>query len=279
MLQNLFYDYIVLERGFSKNTLLSYRSDIDHYFNHFNRFDVPSEDVKEYLSNLKCSASTRARKISALKSMYNFFVSNGYMSSSPFETIKGIKRAKNIPSYLTIDEIKRIASTFQGDYLGVRDKLIFDLLIYTGARISEIIDLSVSDIDYNKKFLKVLGKGSKTRFIPMNEVLIEGSERYIKDFRPLFMEGIKSDPLFPKITRNSYWARLQSYAKKAGVTKRVYPHILRHSFATIMLNNGANIRHVQEFLGHSNAATTEIYTHVSVEKLKTAYNSIDLRRE
>lgn len=278
MLQNLFYDYLIMERGLSKNTLLAYKRDIEHFFDHFKTLVVEDEGVIDYLHSLECSKRTLARKISSLKSLYKFLLANNYVEFSPMELIVGVKIDKKIPSFLTSEDIKEISKVFTSDFRGVRDKLVFDLLIHTGTRISEILNLKLSDIDFENNSLRILGKGDKTRIVPINSLILESVKEYIEEFRELFIPSkSKSELLFPNISRNNYWLRLKNYVKKAGIEKNIYPHIFRHSFATIMLSNGANIRHVQEMLGHSSVSTTEIYTHVSKNKLKNIHDSIDFR--
>lgn len=278
MLQNLFYDYIILERGLSKNTLLSYKRDIEHYFEYFQSFVVDENSVREYLSKLKCSSSSLARKVSALRSLYKFLIANRYLDHSPFDSIKGVKLEKKLPIYLSSDEIKKIGDSFDRDYISVRDKLIFDLLVYSGARISEILSLKLSDVDYEGRYMKIVGKGNKMRLVPLQDHTLESIMNYVDHFRSMFFNEKFKNMLFVNMSRNNYWIRLKRQALRAGIKKKIYPHMLRHTFATIMLMNGANIRHVQEMLGHSDVATTEIYTHVSNNRLREIYRSIDFKR-
>lgn len=275
MLQNLFYDYIVLEQGLSGNTVAAYRRDIEGFFAHFGSFVVSNEDVAKYLSGMQCAKSTLSRKISALKSLYKFLLLNRYVEFSPLDNIVKIKKKQTIPSYLTVEEIKILADSFRGDFRGVRDKLIFDILVYTGARVSEVVDLKLSDINVPNLSIKFLGKGEKIRIVPIHEFLMNSIRNYLKNIRNIFVKNIKDDRVFPNMSRNNFWHRIKKiYFKNSGIDKNIHPHIFRHSFATIMLNSGANIRYVQEILGHSSVSTTEIYTHVSKNKLKSVHDAI-----
>ena len=208
MLQNLFYDYIILERGLSKNTLSSYKRDIEDFFDFFGTFVVSEDQVRDYLLSMECSTRSLVRKISSLKSLYRFLLSNNYVEFSPMENIKGIKMDQKIPSYLSGEEIKAIAQTFTGDYKGVRDRMIFDILVYTGSRISEVVNLKLHDVDLENRTLRILGKGDKVRIVPIQEGVADSLASYIKDFRELFTKG-RTELLFPNISRNLYWSRLK----------------------------------------------------------------------
>lgn len=265
----LFYDHILLERGLSRNTFLAYKNDIEHFYSYFGTLDVDEDAIYMYLNSMNCSSSTLARKVSSLKNMYKFLLANNYVSTTPFKNMINIKKDKKLPKYLDSNEIKAISDTFISTPRGKRDRLVFDLLVYTGARISEIVLMEISDIDFEARLAKLRGKGNKYRIIPLSVVIVDKIKEYVDNILPSF-----SSSLFPDLTRNNYWAILQKHAKKAGIDKKIYPHMLRHSFATIMLENGANIRHVQELLGHTNVSTTEIYTHTSKSKLKKEYNKV-----
>lgn len=271
----LFLDYILLERGLSKNTFLAYKSDLEHFYKYFGTIDVKSQDIYYYLNSIQCSSSTLARKVSSLKNMYKFLISNNLISINPLSNIEKIKIDQKIPKHLDSSEIKKIADTFSITPKGKRDKLVFDFLVYTGARVSEIVNLDCSDIDFSSKLARLRGKGEKYRIIPMSDFLISSTREYIENILPTFCLNSNSNLLFPDLSRNNYWAILQNAANRAGINKKIYPHMLRHSFATIMLENGANIRHVQELLGHSNISTTERYTHTNNSKLKSAYNKVN----
>lgn len=279
-MREIFYDHLVLERGLSENTLLAYKRDIEDYFSRFQTLEVPVNEFQRYFSNLKekyCSA-TVARKISAVRSMYKFLYAQGYINTMPTKILGKSKKEKKIPNYLTGEEIKMIMESVPGDYEGVRDKTILDILVFTGARVSEVVDLNVSAVDFLAKTIRFQGKGEKVRILPINDVLLESLDNYIKNFRKLFAQGIKEE-LFPHMTRNNFWHRVKKYSERAGIKKKVSPHVFRHSLATIMLGKGANIRYVQEILGHSDVSTTEIYTHVNKKDLKDLYNKIDHRNK
>jgi integrase/recombinase XerD len=279
MKNKLFFDYITLEKGLSKNTVSAYKRDINEFLSYFNSIFVTTEDIRNYFSKLDCSSSSKRRKISSLRSFYTFLKANNHIDFYPFESIKSVKAPKKIPDYLTIREVNSIRESFLNNALGVRDKLIFNILIYTGARVSEALSLSVSDIDHIRGTIRFVGKGNRVRFVPLSDVLEKDIKDYIDNYRQLFIKNGRTEKVFINISRNNYWYRLKKAAKMANIKDRIYPHILRHTFATFMLSNGANIRHVQEMLGHSNISTTEIYTHISKDKLKSIYDEIDLMEE
>ncbi len=273
-----FFDYLLLEKGLSKNSALSYRADLEDYKNFLgkkNIFDSKKEDLYKYLENLKSKykESSYARKFSSLRAFYKYLELNFYLKENPIYSLERVKSPKRIPEYLEQEEILKIIDAIDNSILGVRDRLILDLLIFTGGRISEILNLKISDIDYSNSTIRIIGKGNKTRIIPALKFVIDKISSYNENFRKKLVNKKGEEyNLFPSISRNNFWYRISNYAKKAGLNKKVYPHIFRHSLATTMLNNGANLRYVQELLGHSNIKTTEIYTHISKKKLKEIYD-------
>ena len=195
----------------------------------------------------------------------------------PTNMIKSLKREKRLPEVLTLKEVKMIIDNCNHSSEGIRDKLILKLLIATGARVSEILNLKIKDIEnHDYEFIKVLGKGSKYRIIPVYNSLELEIKEYLVNVRPNLKEATETFKLFPGIRRENFWKKLKKIAKDAGIQKNVYPHIFRHSVATVLLSNGADIRIVQEILGHSNISTTEIYTHVEKSDLKKIYNKIKI---
>ncbi len=275
---NEFFDYLLLERGLSKSSALSYLADLKDFkasIGSKNLLDAGKKDVLDHVGNLKSKYSSRSwlRKISSLRSFYKFLGLNGYLKKDPTVYLEKVKIVKSIPKFLEQSEISKI---MEASGSNVKDSLILRLLVLTGGRISEILGLRKSDIDFSAKTLKIKGKGSKVRFVPLTDQILREVEEYIKHFLPSNQSVCKESRglLFGGVRREAFWQRLRKYAQKAKVNKEVFPHIFRHSLATIMLNNGANIRHVQEMLGHSSISTTEIYTHIGKKQLKSVYDGV-----
>lgn len=272
-----FFDYNILEKGLSINSALSYKTDLENYRNFLEKdiLDSKKEDLYRYLHYLKgrYKESSYARKFSSIKAFYRYLELNSYILDNPVYLVKRIKIPKRIPKYLDQEEIFKINRAIDNSLFGIRDRLIINLLTFTGGRISEILGLKVSDIDYSRSTIRILGKGNKTRIIPTLKIVIDEIIQYVDKFRDQITNS-KDGSLFYDISRNNFWYRMNKYAKKAELNKKVYPHMIRHSLATKMLDNGANLRHVQELLGHSDIKTTEIYTHISKKKLKEIYNNV-----
>lgn len=279
-----FLDYLRLEKGSSEKTIKSYNVDITYFFNLTNKsYDkIIKDDIFLFIEHLKSSNfkhNTIQRKISSLKSFYRFLYINKYIEIDPINSIKTMKKQKRLPEVLDENDFKKIIETYNSEPNNVRDKLILKLLIATGARVSEIVNLNISDIEDNDyKYIRVLGKGSKYRYIPIyHDIALE-----LKNFILREREILKSKntyKLFPNTNRSSFYSSLKKHALNANIEKKVYPHIIRHSIATILLKNGADIRVVQELLGHSSISTTEIYTHVEKSKLKSIYDKIKIGEE
>ena len=265
-----FLNYILNERSLSCNTILSYKNDLIKFYEFCkgNILNLEENTLISYFSFLRKNfkETTYERKISVLKSFYSYMESNNYIKEIPNVINQKSKISKRIPNWLNIDELNNFAENIYKIKTKPEDILILTVLINTGARISEILNLKVCDIDFEYKSIKVLSKGNKIRIIPILDNLLESFKRYTS-----FSSYKKSTKLF-NISRNNFWYRLNKYAKQMGIDKKIHPHIFRHSLATNMLNSGADLRYVQEMLGHSDVKTTEIYTHLSKNKLKSLYN-------
>lgn len=278
-----YIDYIEIEKGLSDNTVQAYRRDLVIFFEFLswkNFHSIKREEITRYIEKLRSSYSTYSilRKVTVIRNYFNYLLKNGIIKESPAEFIEGLKRRKNIPEVLSTVEIKSIIEAIPNNPKGMRDKTIFKLLFATGCRISEILEMKIEDIDIDYKYLRVKGKGSKTRIVPIYiEAGIE-TKFYIENIRNQFIKNdIKDDyVVFAGVSRQSFWKRLKEYAINAKIEKNVYPHIIRHSVATKLLENGADIRVVQEILGHSSISTTEIYTHVNKKSIKYIYDKIDI---
>lgn len=276
-----FLDYLSLEKGSSINTVQGYERDLKLFLNFVNKEveKVEEEDIYEYIENISENLKRNSvlRKISSIKTFYRFCYLNKMVKTDPTGMIKSLKREKRLPEVLTLKEVKMIIDNCNHSPEGMRDKLIIKLLIATGARISEILNLKIRDVEtQNYEFIKVLGKGSKYRVVPIYDGLEKEIQNYIQNVRYKLKEADENFKLFPGVRRENFWKKLKKVAKDAGIEKNVYPHIFRHSVATVLLSNGADIRIVQEILGHANITTTEVYTHVEKSQLKKLYDKIKI---
>ena len=275
-----FIHYIQSEKRYSDHTITSYKVDLNQFFSFLieeynidNPQNVNFKIVRKWISYLLESglkARSVNRKISTLKSYFRFLVISNYSNSNPTLKITSPKTSKRLPVFIEKDKINSLldANFFDDNFIGHRDKLILELFYFTGIRLSELLNISISDIDFNNSQIKVLGKRNKERLIPLTYSLISDLRVFINKFNIinyLFVDENKKKLYSKKVYRivNKYISKVSSLKKKS-------PHILRHSFATHMLNNGADLRSVQLLLGHSDLATTQIYTHVAqaeVQKL------------
>ena len=290
--QNLskFLNYISVEKGLSKNTVESYERDIKK-FNCFFRdkglSDITKKEIIQFLSHLNSnglSPTTISRNIVSLRSFYRFLVSEKEIASDPTENLESPKKWNRLPKTLTYDEINRLINHNKGnDPSGIRDDAMIELLYACGLRVSELISLKMNNINLDTGFLITIGKGKKERIVPVGEVALNKIRRYLFSGRAALLKDKRSDYLFvtwsgKPMTRQGFWKLIKKYAKEAGIKKAFSPHTLRHSFATHLLDHGADLRAVQMMLGHSDISTTQIYTHVSRERLKKVHNEYHPRR-
>ncbi|MDO5088238.1 MAG: tyrosine recombinase [Leptotrichiaceae bacterium] len=279
-----FSDYLYFEKGSSKNTVAGYERDLKLFFSCMEKTaaDIKEDDIYKYIEEIsrELKRNSVLRKIASIRTFYKFCYLNKMVKEDPAGMIRSLKREKRLPEVLSLKEVKMIIDNFSHTVEGMRDRLIIKLLIATGARISEILNLEIKDVEnQGYEFIKVLGKGSKYRVVPIYDNLEKEIKEYLSNYRPKLKNAEKSFRLFPDTRRENFWKRLKKYAENAGIEKNVYPHIFRHSVATVLLSNGADIRIVQEILGHSNISTTEIYTHVEKSDLKKIYNKIKIGDE
>lgn len=272
-----FIDYLVFEKGLSKRTINSYESDLKLFREHVNKdlLNVEEDEIYLFIQNQleKYSKNTINRRLSCIKNFYKFLFINGYIGKNPIKLLKGIKKDQRLPDILTMDEIKSIIDAIRIDDEGKTDLIVLKLLIATGARISEVIELETKDIGEDYNFIKILGKGNKYRFVPLYKSIRYEFKFYIEHVRKTDLKNNKSHKIFYTTNRKKIWNNLKKYSKKANIKKNVYPHIFRHSMATMLLENGADLRIIQEILGHVSITTTEIYTHVSKNKLRNIYKN------
>jgi len=270
--------YLSYEKNYSFHTVKNYIKDIEQFvvFNN-KKIEVDENDIKrflEFLGKKKYSRRSIARKIVAIRNFYKFLIKIKRIKINPFTYILTPKAEKKLPSVLTEKEIENLMSAATGkDFISLRDRTILELIYSTGIRVSELVNMDVSDIDFVNEEIKVLGKGGKQRIIPAGSVALNILHCYLKELKKIDTSGI----LFinknkKRLTQRFVELMIKKYAKVAGIEKRVTPHTLRHSFATHLLDRGADLRSVQELLGHSNLSTTQIYTHLSIQKLKKEYD-------
>ena len=282
-----FIDTIWIEKGLSTNTLNSYKSDLEKYFNwiELNSLkykELSRSDVLEYLAYLfgqKLEGKSVARNLSSLKAFHNYLFLKDITKSNPCEKIETPKFVKSIPSSLSENEVEKLLDApDENTFIGLRDKTMIETLYSCGLRISELVDLEIIHVNLRQGVIRVLGKGQKERLVPMGQKLINLIGIY---FKKLEENKIKNSSNFlflsqrgKKITRQAFWHRIKIYATKAGLeNNKISPHILRHAFATHLLNNGADLRVVQLLLGHSDLNTTQIYTEVAKRRLQNLHGA------
>lgn len=276
-----FLDFLEYEKGSSQNTVTGYNRDLIQFFLFVKKdfSKVKQQDIFDYIEHMneKLKRNSVLRKVSAIKTFYRFCYLNKAIKKDPTGMIKSLKREHRLPEILTLKEMKQIVDNCPHTPEGMQNKLIIKFLMATGARISETLNLEVKDVENQEyEFIKVLGKGSKYRIIPIYDSLENEIKNYLAVYRPKLKNASESFKIFPNTRREKFWKDLKTIAKNAKIEKNVYPHIFRHSLATILLGNGADVRIVQEILGHANITTTEVYTHVEKSKLKMIYNNIKL---
>jgi integrase/recombinase XerD len=282
---NDFIDYLRFERRLSKNTIVSYQRDLEKYRVFLNRnkikeiLNVSNDQILYFLEFLykTQNSSSVSRILSTLRTFYKYLVRDGKIQKNPFSSIKNPKLPKKILEILDEQEVKKFLESIpSSSYLELRDKAMFELLYSCGIRVSEIVDLKLSDIDFDEGLVRFIGKGNKERITPIGDIAKDCLEKYIRAARYNLERERKSENVFlnrngQKITRQGFWKILKKYAGKVNLNKNLYPHLFRHSYATHMLERGADLRIVQELLGHSSISTTEIYTNINKKHVKETY--------
>ena len=277
-----FKRFLKVEKGLSSNSIFSYTYDLKK-FNAFlegsnkNIMSASQDDVKKFLSFEKTkrnnSSRTLARSLAAIRQFYNY-VSTTNEIPNPTEKIETPQIRKSLPDFLTTEEIERLfQSISDDDSFELRDKTMFELLYSCGMRISEAVEIKVLDIDYELRVIKVCGKGDKERIVPIGLQAVKMIKLYAKKSRPEIIGNRESEFLFvskkgSKLNRKSVWRLLKGYVDRTNIKKNITPHTLRHSFATHLIENGADLRAVQELLGHMDISTTQVYTHLAKKKLQ-----------
>ena len=274
-----YISYLQYERALSDNTIKSYFYDLKRFDLYFkgNVLDLSYDELQRYLSSVKdLKARSLAHHITVLTSFYNFLVDEKIITNNPCENIINTKIPKKLPIYLTEDEINKLLDIPLHNEYDYRNKAMLELLYATGLRISELINLKVNDVDFDECIVRVFGKGKKERIVPIADVALKYLFIYLNKYRAIILGSSLSDYMFisnskKNISRQAFFKILKKEANRSGTEKIVSPHVLRHSFATHLLSHGANLRVIQELLGHEDISTTEIYAHLINEKLKDDY--------
>ncbi len=287
-----FLNYLTVEKGFSENTIAAYRNDLYQLTSFVEEEaaktgSIPSwasfgrQGMLSYLLNLKernYAVTTTARKVAATKSFFGFMVAEGKVKDSPTQNIGSPKVGKSLPKPISISQVRLLLeqpaklSTLEAK----RDKAMLELLYASGMRVSELVSLNLDDVDTEGGYVRCFGKGGKERLIPIHDQAAKAVKEYIGETRPQLAHNQDEQALFlnprgGRLTRQGFWQKVKEYAKLAELDTKISPHTLRHSFATHMLSGGANLRSVQELLGHANISTTQVYTHLTTEHIRRTY--------
>ena len=279
--------YLKVERGLSENTIASYGIDLKLFLEYLRENEIPSfkqvnkEVIVNYMqaekNNNKANSSI-LRSVSSLRKFFLYLAQEKIIEKDPMLLIDTPKKKQHLPQVLTKEEVEKLLhSPNTGQVLGLRDRAMLELMYATGLRISEIINLKLEDLHLTMGTLQTLGKGHKERIVPVGDEAIKWINRYLEEARPKLLKQKRSNYLFlnfhgNNLTRQGVWKNLKAEVRKAGIQKNITPHTLRHSFATHILENGADLRIVQELLGHADISTTQIYTHLSNKQLADIYN-------
>lgn len=282
-LLNRYHRYLLIEKGASGNTLEAYGRDLKRYLTFLEQKgisdarSVAPQTVVDFLVQIKSeglSANSMNRALAALRGFYNYLLQERFLEESPLTHIELAKVWMRLPDTVSQEEMNRILSGPDNSTpSGLRDRAMLELLYATGLRVSELISLSMNSINWQVGFLAVMGKGGKERVVPVGRTAYDAVRRYVDEARPKFVRSKTTEVLFLNrfgraFTRQGLWKIIVGYAQKAGLQKNVHPHTFRHSFASHLLEGGADLRAVQVMLGHSDISTTQIYTHVTRERLK-----------
>ncbi len=279
-----FLEVLEYEKKYSMNTISSYEKDLrgfmEYLDNHKKNFrTLKYNDVTDYLiymNSLKLSSSSVNRHLSSIRSFYDYLLVEHVVEASPFKLVSGPKKEKKLPNYLQYQEFIDLINACDETALGVRNRMILELLFATGIRVSEAVNIKIKDIDFKNREIRILGKGKKMRVVYFNKTCQEVMSKYVTEARQELLKGKKCEYLLVNhlgnnLTRRGVAEILEKLILKSSLKHKISPHTLRHTFATLMLNEGMDIREVQELLGHERLSTTNIYTHVSNEELRRVY--------
>ena len=277
-----FLRYLLIDKGYSNNTIESYKRDLLkflEYNKNTNINNITNKELKNYIKYLNdnnLNEKSISRNISTLKSFYKFLIINKYTKENPSDMLYIPKIQKNLPNTLSEDEIEKLLNINLKDNFSYRNKAMLELMYGSGLRVSELVNLKLQDVDLNDDIVRTFGKGSKERIIPIGEIATEYLKIYINNYRSSMLKQYNNEYLFlnnhgKQMTRQGFFKIVKNIAKENGINRSFSPHTLRHSFASHLLKYGADLRTIQELLGHSDISTTQIYTHISNEELKKNY--------
>ncbi len=282
-----FLESLWMEKGLSPHTIAAYRSDLAQYQNWLQERGVElhcsgREAILDHLAwrlSAGYQARSTARFLSGLRGFYRFLLREGLITQDPTLQVELPQLGRPLPKSLSETDVEALlAAPDIGEPIGLRDRAMLEVLYACGLRVTELISLTLEQVNLRQGVLRVFGKGSKERLVPLGEEAMVWVARYVRDSRPLLLDGKPSDVLFPSLrgeqmTRQTFWYRIKHQARVAGISKSLSPHTLRHAFATHLLNHGANLRVVQMLLGHSDLSTTQIYTHVARARLQALHEA------
>jgi len=286
MLLDQFLHYLTVEKGLAKKTLEAYSHDLNRFLGYLQKkkiedvLKVSKLDVRAFLATLKgekLSNKTIVRNLVAIRTFFRFLTQEGRLESNPVEHIESPKLAKTLPEILSLKEVEQLLETPKPQPpLGIRDRTMLEMLYATGMRVSELVTLQMNQLNLEGGYVLLLGKGSKERAVPLGAEAIKWGSAYLQSSRQKLLKGKESPFLFinrsgRKMSRQFFWKNIKAYGRKAGIRKKITPHLLRHSFASHLLAGGADLRSVQMMLGHADISTTQIYTHVTRERLKQVH--------
>lgn len=279
-----FLDYLRIDKNYSKNTIDSYRNNLYKYLSYMekekkNLNNITKKDIEgylKYLNHKNLNMRTISHNISSIRSFYKFLVIHNH-SNNPIELIEMPKLKKSLPKVLSEEEVNILLNIKEEDVYSIRNKAMLELMYSTGIRVGELTNLTIYDIDLSEDYVKVMGKGSKERIIPLGDIAITSIQNYLK-IRKTMMKKTYEEALFlnnhgKRLTRQGFFKIVKKLAKEKDIQTEFSPHTLRHSFASHLLKHGADLKSIQEALGHSDLATTQIYTHIEKEDLEQNYHN------
>ena len=288
-----FLNYLIVECGLSDNTIKGYKGDLRNFSNYLHNTgikhfqDLRAKMIVDFIENEKqrgLSENSISRCLVTVKMLYKYLLMEGQISVNPMSAVSTLKLQKYLPEVLHYNAVEEMLQAPDcNNKLGIRDKAMLELMYATGARVSEVASIKVSWINFDYGFIRCQGKGSKQRIVPMGSEASKAIRRYLQEVRPQLLKIEDDEPLLflsrtgKKLRRENIWSLVKKYAMKAGIRSNISPHTLRHSFATHLLEGGADLRSVQEMLGHSNISTTQIYTHIDRKHLKTTHQKFHPR--
>lgn len=279
-----YLDFLSIEKRLSRNTVSAYRRDITRFLEANREHPLESltpSEVRAFILHLRergMSSASVARCLASLKSFFGFLCNENHLRKNPAENLESPKLWRKLPGVISLDEVERLLAAPNPDTPeGIRDKAMLEILYASGLRVSELVSLGMSNVNQEVGYIRTFGKGSKERVVPIGEVARTAVDDYLVKSRPRFLKGQQAGELFVtrrgvKMTRQGFWKIIKRYAQIANIQTQVSPHTLRHAFATHLLERGADLRSVQQMLGHSNISTTQIYTHIMENRVREIHD-------